>query len=220
MKRGRDQLEADGSEEGRGEQAAPAAAGGGGSSGDAEQEQQQQQEQQQPGTGQQPPAQQAEDDDEDDKPLLQNYKMSKSLRKGIECPYLDTISRQVGRAGGLGQLNAVFATIAVFIWWSCGTACHLRMPQPPSLSLHKPLHRALLLPTAQNLDFDFEKCCSVSLSGHNVYACLVCGKYFQVQAPAAIAAAIFSTIGDEAPAAAAGACAAAGALAPAAHASR
>jgi hypothetical protein len=33
---------------------------------------------------------------------------------------------------------------------------------------------------AQNLDFDFEKCCSVSLSHVNVYACLVCGKYFQV----------------------------------------
>eukprot|EP00884_Botryococcus_braunii_P014964 jgi/Botrbrau1/23469/Bobra.106_1s0024.1 len=32
----------------------------------------------------------------------------------------------------------------------------------------------------QNLDFDFEKCCSVSLSPVNVYACLVCGKYFQV----------------------------------------
>lgn len=32
----------------------------------------------------------------------------------------------------------------------------------------------------QNLDFDFEKCCVVSLSPVNVYACLVCGKYFQV----------------------------------------
>lgn len=31
----------------------------------------------------------------------------------------------------------------------------------------------------QNLDFDFEKCCVVSLSPINVYACLVCGKYFQ-----------------------------------------
>ncbi|PRW59503.1 U4 tri-snRNP-associated 2-like [Chlorella sorokiniana] len=123
MKRGRDQLEADGSEEGRGEQAAPAAAEQ--AAGGDEQERQQQQ---QPGDGQQPPAQQAEEDDEDDKPLLQNYKMSKSLRKGIECPYLDTISRQ-------------------------------------------------------NLDFDFEKCCSVSLSGHNVYACLVCGKYFQGRGP-------------------------------------
>ena len=29
------------------------------------------------------------------------------------------------------------------------------------------------------LDFDFEKLCSVSLSKINVYACLVCGKYFQ-----------------------------------------
>lgn len=30
------------------------------------------------------------------------------------------------------------------------------------------------------LDFDFEKLCSISLSHLNVYACLVCGKYFQV----------------------------------------
>jgi U4/U6.U5 tri-snRNP-associated protein 2 len=29
------------------------------------------------------------------------------------------------------------------------------------------------------LDFDFEKSCSVSLSKENVYACLVCGKYYQ-----------------------------------------
>ncbi|XP_061449028.1 ubiquitin carboxyl-terminal hydrolase 39 isoform X2 [Rhineura floridana] len=29
------------------------------------------------------------------------------------------------------------------------------------------------------LDFDFEKLCSISLSHINVYACLVCGKYFQ-----------------------------------------
>ncbi|KAF6143596.1 hypothetical protein GIB67_012395 [Kingdonia uniflora] len=31
----------------------------------------------------------------------------------------------------------------------------------------------------QVLDFDFEKFCSVSLSNENVYACLVCGKYYQ-----------------------------------------
>ncbi|KAJ2481849.1 U4 U6.U5 tri-snRNP-associated protein [Coemansia sp. RSA 2131] len=30
-----------------------------------------------------------------------------------------------------------------------------------------------------NLDFDFEEQCSVSLSTTNIYACLVCGKYFQ-----------------------------------------
>ncbi|GMT09097.1 hypothetical protein PFISCL1PPCAC_394 [Pristionchus fissidentatus] len=29
------------------------------------------------------------------------------------------------------------------------------------------------------LDFDFEKLCSISLSHLNVYACMVCGKYFQ-----------------------------------------
>lgn len=29
------------------------------------------------------------------------------------------------------------------------------------------------------LDFDFEKICSVSLSKINVYACLICGKYYQ-----------------------------------------
>jgi U4/U6.U5 tri-snRNP-associated protein 2 len=34
------------------------------------------------------------------------------------------------------------------------------------------------------LDFDFEKVCSVSLESHNVYACLVCGKYFQGRGPA------------------------------------
>lgn len=37
----------------------------------------------------------------------------------------------------------------------------------------------LLLLFRSVLDFDFEKLCSVSLSNINVYACLVCGKYFQ-----------------------------------------
>ena len=31
----------------------------------------------------------------------------------------------------------------------------------------------------QVLDFDFEKFCSISLTNLNVYACLVCGKYYQ-----------------------------------------
>lgn len=99
MKRGRDELEGDGSEEGRGEQAAPAAAAAADGSG-SEQERQQQQ----PDEGQQPAAQQAEEDDEDDKPLVQNYRMSKTLRKGAECPYLDTISRQVWGGGAGGRL--------------------------------------------------------------------------------------------------------------------
>lgn len=37
------------------------------------------------------------------------------------------------------------------------------------------------------LDFDFEKLCSVSLSNINVYACLVCGKYFQGRGPSSYA---------------------------------
>jgi U4/U6.U5 tri-snRNP-associated protein 2 len=31
------------------------------------------------------------------------------------------------------------------------------------------------------LDFDFERLCSISMTNINVYACLVCGKYFQGQ---------------------------------------
>eukprot|EP00951_Prasinocladus_malaysianus_P038537 scaffold423894_cov21-Prasinocladus_malaysianus.AAC.2 len=69
-------------------------------------------------------AEEASDDEEDDNFRAARFRSGSSVRKGAECPYLDTISRQ-------------------------------------------------------NLDFDFEKCCSVSLSPVNVYACLVCGKYFQ-----------------------------------------
>ena len=29
------------------------------------------------------------------------------------------------------------------------------------------------------LDFDFEKLCCISLQNISIYACLVCGKYFQ-----------------------------------------
>ncbi|KDN52602.1 cysteine proteinase [Tilletiaria anomala UBC 951] len=35
----------------------------------------------------------------------------------------------------------------------------------------------------QHLDFDFERVCSVSLSPLHVYACLICGKYFQGRGP-------------------------------------
>lgn len=65
-----------------------------------------------------------EEDEEDELPVVRRPG-GPAVRKGADCPYLDTISRH-------------------------------------------------------NLDFDFEKCCSVSLSPVNVYACLVCGKYFQV----------------------------------------
>jgi hypothetical protein len=34
-------------------------------------------------------------DNEDDAPLVSNYKMSRAVCSGHECPYLDSISRQV-----------------------------------------------------------------------------------------------------------------------------
>ncbi|XP_041028350.1 U4/U6.U5 tri-snRNP-associated protein 2-like [Juglans microcarpa x Juglans regia] len=69
--------------------------------------------------------QQEDEDDEDEHE--QGYsqgKRSREVERRRDCPYLDTVNRQV-------------------------------------------------------LDFDFEKFCSVSLSNLNVYACLVCGKYYQ-----------------------------------------
>eukprot|EP00878_Enallax_costatus_P002659 GHUV01002845.1.p1 GENE.GHUV01002845.1~~GHUV01002845.1.p1 ORF type:complete len:552 (+),score=160.53 GHUV01002845.1:356-2011(+) len=55
------------------------------------------------------------------------------------------------------------------------------LPQSTTRSAVKRGHECPYLDTIlrQNLDFDFEKCCSVSLSPINVYVCLVCGKYFQ-----------------------------------------
>lgn len=49
-------------------------------------------------------------------------------------------------------------------------------PRPPAASPACPY-----LDTVQRnlLDFDMQKLCSVSLSPHHVYACLVCGKFFQ-----------------------------------------
>jgi hypothetical protein len=41
-------------------------------------------------------------------------------------------------------------------------------------------HRAACSQVArQNLEFDFERLCSKSMTNINVYCCLVCGKYFQ-----------------------------------------
>eukprot|EP00252_Welwitschia_mirabilis_P002573 TRINITY_DN12523_c0_g1_i1.p1 TRINITY_DN12523_c0_g1~~TRINITY_DN12523_c0_g1_i1.p1 ORF type:complete len:544 (-),score=111.36 TRINITY_DN12523_c0_g1_i1:65-1696(-) len=71
------------------------------------------------------------DDDEEEEDDVQNGETTAASEKRIrqvevrkDCPYLDTVNRQV-------------------------------------------------------LDFDFEKFCSISLSNLNVYACLVCGKYYQ-----------------------------------------
>ncbi|CAG9465643.1 unnamed protein product [Pedinophyceae sp. YPF-701] len=63
-------------------------------------------------------------EESDDERPSTKQRQSKVVRRGNECPYIDTVSRQ-------------------------------------------------------NLDFDFEKCCSVTLSRVNVYCCLVCGHYYQ-----------------------------------------
>ncbi|GFZ10649.1 ubiquitin C-terminal hydrolases superfamily protein [Actinidia rufa] len=75
-----------------------------------------------------------EDDDDGEKGLSQG-KRNRVIELRRDCPYLDTVNRQ----------------IATELWMT----------------------RSLFL------DFDFEKFCSVSLSNLNVYACLVCGKYYQ-----------------------------------------
>ncbi|CAD6499416.1 BgTH12-03532 [Blumeria graminis f. sp. triticale] len=60
-------------------------------------------------------------------------------------------------------------------------------PEPAVVRQNAPLEgfNDLYLDTINRgvLDFDFEKLCSVSLSNINVYACLVCGKYFQGRGP-------------------------------------
>ncbi|KAK6797029.1 hypothetical protein RDI58_004730 [Solanum bulbocastanum] len=68
------------------------------------------------------------DDEEDEDDGRSQGKRNRAIEIRRDCPYLDTVNRQV-------------------------------------------------------LDFDFEKFCSVSLTNLNVYACLVCGKYFQGRGP-------------------------------------
>ncbi len=80
-------------------------------------------------------------------------------------------------------------TNAPYMYALCGSlATTEQLPLSP-LSVHvtmatteNPLSRSCpYLDTISRsiLDFDFEKLCSISLSTNNVYACLVCGKYFQ-----------------------------------------
>ena len=83
-------------------------------------------------------------------------------------------------------------------WEENGFRCPVAPPPPPPPPAISPLHtvdsqsllhpqpllaqlRTQYLDTINRtvLDFDFEKACSVSGNNFNVYACLVCGKYFQ-----------------------------------------
>lgn len=112
-------------------------------------------------------------DDDDDAPVISNYKLGQAVRKGHECPYLDTISRQVSLRS-FRYIDASRTTAFAFGPSLTG----------PDLSLLS--HNSSSHPhgsPSQNLDFDFEKCCSVSLTHVNVYVCLVCGKYFQGRGP-------------------------------------
>ncbi|KAH9812319.1 hypothetical protein DFH28DRAFT_1223445 [Melampsora americana] len=54
-------------------------------------------------------------------------------------------------------------------------------PNPPIQTNSNRTKSDLYLDTINRdmLDFDFERLCSVTLSNINIYACLVCGKYFQ-----------------------------------------
>ena len=55
--------------------------------------------------------------------------------------------------------------------------------EPHFLFLYTALKAASKAQSKNSLNMnitDFEKLCSVSLSRNNVYACLICGKYFQV----------------------------------------
>ncbi|WFC98178.1 Ubiquitin carboxyl-terminal hydrolase 10 [Malassezia yamatoensis] len=56
-----------------------------------------------------------------------------------------------------------------------------QLPGAESLANSSSVRHDLYLDTINRsqLDFDFEKVCCVSLSNVNIYACLVCGKYFQ-----------------------------------------
>lgn len=94
-----------------------------------------------------------EDDDDDDYPQFKRRRGVVDVRR--ECPYLDTVNRQV----------IIPSTYLPFIY----------------IQRIEVSNRPFLFET-QVLDFDFEKFCSVSLSNLNVYGCLVCGKYFQGRA--------------------------------------
>lgn len=79
--------------------------------------------------------------------------------------------QQVSWGGGGDQVEAFWG----FPWGLPPESWASPRPCGSSLQLY-PCPRSVL-------DFDFEKLCSISLSHINVYACLVCGKYFQGEPP-------------------------------------
>lgn len=92
-----------------------------------------------------------------DNDAVWSLKKAQIEKPSRQCPYLDTIDRFTF------QIHPLYFAACKF----CSKF------SIPSWSLKINFCRCAL-------DFDFEKLCSVSLSHINVYACMVCGKYFQV----------------------------------------
>ncbi|KAJ4458130.1 putative Spindle pole body protein - Sad1p [Paratrimastix pyriformis] len=75
---------------------------------------------------------------------------------------------------------------SIFIWghFCCLGEMQEKQEKPASAPVGHGRENRIICPYLDTvdrsvLDFDFEKVCSVTLSNVNVYACLVCGKYFQ-----------------------------------------
>ncbi|KAI8429564.1 hypothetical protein MSG28_000185 [Choristoneura fumiferana] len=78
----------------------------------------------------------------------------------IQCSLKSNMSEDLSKKRKLSEDSGVETDV------SPAKAPHIQCPYLDTINRHV-------------LDFDFEKLCSVSLTRINVYACLVCGKYFQ-----------------------------------------
>ena len=114
-----------------------------------------------------------------EEPIDQNLPNHKAATNGVQTvngygPILDGRDEPVQEANGRTDYDASTTEDE-----EGATAEPLRQAVPTEG------YRDLYLDTIhrQILDFDFEKLCSVTLSNINVYACLVCGKYFQGRGP-------------------------------------
>ncbi|KAK4347520.1 hypothetical protein RND71_033859 [Anisodus tanguticus] len=96
-----------------------------------------------------------EEDEDDEYHGRSQGKRNRAIEIRRDCPYLDAVNRQ-------RNCDSFYVTFDAFL---------LMIASVNKFSL------------AHVLDFDFEKFCSVSLTNLNVYACLVCGKYYQGRGP-------------------------------------
>lgn len=89
-----------------------------------------------------------------------------------KCPYLGT---HAVSTDSLPPFD--FCTVNLLEDGFCSSVCDRLYKYAVQIEY---LHSCVLADTINRplLDFDFEKVCSISLSNHNVYGCLVCGKFF------------------------------------------